>query len=61
MHISELTNNYKQFYQYADQIDIDGAEEYLLTNMPNDQIYELSKETNDWIQKLFYFSFFKKS
>lgn len=61
MHISELTNNYKQFYQYADQIDIDGAEEYLLTNMPNEQIYELSKETSDWIQKLFYFSFFKKS
>ena len=61
MHVSELSNNYKEFYQYADIIDIDGAEEYLLSNMPNEQIYELSKETNDWIQKLFYFSFLKKS
>ena len=61
MHVSELTNDYKEFYQYANILDIDGVEEYLLSNMPNDQIYELSKETNDWIQKLFYFSFLKKS
>ena len=61
LHVSELTNNYEDFFKYADILDIDGAEEYLLKNMPNEQIYELSKETDDWTQKLFYFSFLKKS
>ena len=61
LHVSELTNNYEDFFKYADILDIDGAEEYLLKNMPNEQIYELSQETDDWVQKLFYFSFLKKS
>ena len=61
MHVSELTNDYNEFFRYACILDIDGVEEYLLSNMPNDQIYELSKETDDWSQKLFYFSFLKKS
>ncbi len=61
MHVSELTNDYNEFFRYACILDIDGVEEYLLSNMPNDQIYELSKETDDWTQKLFYFSFLKKS
>ena len=60
MHISELSNNFEEFYRYATILDIDGVEEYLLSNMPNSQIYELSNETNDWNQKLFYFSFLKK-
>ena len=61
MHVSELSNDYQEFYKYANILDIDKVEEYLLTHMPNEQIYELSKETDDWIQKLFYFSFLKKS
>ena len=61
MHVSELTNDYNEFFRYACILDIDGVEEYLLSNMPNEQIYELSKETDDWSQKLFYFSFLKKS
>ena len=60
MHVSELTNNYQEFYSYAQKLDIDRVEEYLLSNMPNEQIYELSQETDDWLQKLFYFSFLKK-
>ena len=60
MHVSELTNDYQEFYDYAQKLDIDGVEEYLLSNMPNDQIYELSQETDDWVQKRFYFSFLKK-
>ena len=59
-HISELANDFDEFYRYANILDIDGVEEYLLSNMPNNQIYELSNETNDWNQKLFYFSFLKK-
>ena len=51
MHASELYNDYQEFYKYANILDIDKAEEYLLSNMPNEQIYQLSKETNDWIQK----------
>ena len=58
--IKELTNNYQEFYSYAQKLDIDRVEEYLLSNMPNEQIYELSQETDDWLQKLFYFSFLKK-
>ena len=60
-HISELSNDFNEFFEYAVVLDIDGVEEYLLSNMPNNQIYELSQETNDWNQKLFYFSFLKKS
>ncbi len=61
IHVSELSNDYNEFDKYANILDIDGAEEYLLKHMPNDQIYKLSQETDDWIQKLFYFSFLKKS
>ena len=61
IHISELSNDYNEFDKYTNMLDIDGAEEYLLKHMPNDQTYKLSQETDDWIQKLFYFSFLKKS
>ena len=26
----------------------------------NEQLYKLSNQTTDWLQKLFYFSYFKK-
>ena len=41
-------------------LNVDDAEKYLLTNMPNDQIYNLANSTGMWDEKLYYFSFFKK-
>lgn len=58
--ICDLSNDYNEFQKYLDSLDIDNVEEYLLTNMPNEQIYALACESTDWSQKLFYFSFFKK-
>ena len=59
-HVSTLANNYKDFDTYAKKLDIDNVEDYLLRHMPNDQLYKLSCGTTDWLQKLFYFSYFKK-
>ena len=61
MHFSRISLNYKEFQEYMDVLDTDGVESYLLENMPNEQIYELSRDTTDWDRKLFYFSYFKKS
>jgi len=59
-HVSTLANNYQEFSFYAEKLDIDNVEDYLLKHMPNDQLYKLSCGTKDWLQKLFYFSYFKK-
>jgi hypothetical protein len=59
-HVSDLANNYNEFSDYAKKLDIDGVEDYLLKHMPNEQLYKLSNQTTDWLQKLFYFSYFKK-
>ena len=40
-------------------LDTDNIESYLLSHMPNEQIYELSQETDEWDEKLYYFSFLK--
>jgi len=61
LRVSDYATNYKEFDLYVKKLDIDGAEDYLLKHMPNDQIYKLSCGTNDWLQKLFYFSYFKKN
>lgn len=60
LRISDYATSYKDFDLYARKLDIDGVEDYLLKHMPNDQLYKLSCSTNDWVQKLFYFSYFKK-
>ena len=61
VYCSEIALNYSEFCEYMDVLDTDNVEAYLLENMPNNQIYELSRDTNDWNQKLYYFSFLKKS
>lgn len=58
--ISDISSNDCDFEEYMDALDIDNIEEYLLKNMPNEQIYKLSLETGIWDEKLFYFSFLKK-
>ena len=60
LRISDCANTYKEFDNYARKLDIDGVEDYLLRHMPNDQLYKLSCGTTDWLQKLFYFSYFKR-
>ena len=61
MYFSRISLNYKEFQEYMEALDTDDVENYLLENMPNDQIYALSCDTTDWDRKLFYFSYFKKS
>ena len=59
-YLSSIAMDNKDFLEYMKAIDADNVEKYLLENMPNSQIYELSKDTNEWEEKLFYFSFLKK-
>ena len=59
-YLSNIAMDNKDFLEYMKAIDADNVEKYLLENMPNSQIYELSKDTNEWEEKLFYFSFLKK-
>lgn len=59
-YLSNISIDYNDFLEYMKILDADNIEKYLLENMPNEQIYELSKDTGLWEEKLFYFSFFKK-
>ena len=59
-HLSDICIDYVDFQEYMNVLDVDNIEAYLLENMPNDQIYTLSLDSTDWLQKLYYFSFFKK-
>ena len=61
LYLSDISINLKEFREYMDILDVDSVEFYLLKNMSNMQIYKLSNETGDWLQKLYYFSFLKKS
>lgn len=58
--LSDIAIDYKEFREYMDILDVDNIEYYLLENMSNKQIYTLSNETHDWMQKLYYFSFLKE-
>ena len=58
-YLSDIAIDYNDFQEYMNVLDVDNVEAYLLKNMPNDQIYTLSMDTNDWLQKLYYFSFLK--
>ena len=58
--ISSIVRNNNEFNEYMDVLNVDNVEEYLLHNMPNEQIYALASETGVWDEKLFYFSFLKK-
>ena len=58
--IGDIVNDSNDFNDYMDALDVDSVEEYLLHNMPNEQIYALASETGVWDEKLYYFSFLKK-
>lgn len=58
--ISGISSDFKEFQDYMNILNVDDTEKYLLTNMPNDQIYNLANSTGMWDEKLYYFSFFKK-
>ncbi len=59
--ISNITNNYLEFEEYMHLLNVDSVEDYLLSNMSNEQIYSLSLETNIWDEKLFLFSYLKNN
>lgn len=58
--ISDISNDANEFQDYMRILNVLDTEEYLLTNMPNDQIYSLASSTSMWNEKLYFFSFFKK-
>ena len=58
--LSDISTNIKEFQDYLNILAVDDTEKYLLTNMPNDQIYALASSTGMWDEKLYFFSFFKK-
>lgn len=34
---------------------------WLLRHMPNEDLWSLSKRTTDWVEKLYYYSYFKNN
>ena len=58
--LSDISNNAKEFQDYMSLLNVDDIEKYLLTNMPNEQIYTLANSTGMWDEKLYFFSYFKK-
>lgn len=60
LYLSDISLDYSEFQEYMTVLDVDNIELYLLKHMPNDQIYSLSKDTTDWMQKLYYFSYLKE-
>ena len=58
--ISDIATSNYDYEEYMNVLNIDNISDYLLHNMPNNQIYALSCETGLWEEKLFYFSFLKK-
>lgn len=58
--LSDISNTLKDFQDYMSILNVDDTEKYLLTNMPNDQIYSLASSTGMWDEKLYFFSYFKK-
>ena len=59
--LSDISSNVNEFQDYMKLLNVDDTEKYLLTNMPNDQIYNLACSTGMWDEKLYYFSFLKKN
>lgn len=59
--LSNISNDAKEFQDYMSLLNVDDTEKYLLTNMPNDQIYSLANSTGMWDEKLYFFSFFKEN
>ena len=57
--ISDIAINYHDFEEYMNILDISYVENYLLSNMSNEQLYTLSCETNIWDEKMYFFSYLK--
>ena len=58
--LSDIAIDYNEFLDYMRILDTDNVESFLLKHMSNEQIYTLSQETDEWDEKLYYFSFLKK-
>ena len=59
-YLSDIAKDYREFHEYMQVLDADNVEDYLLKNMPNEQIYTLASETGLWEEKLYFFSYFKQ-
>ena len=59
--ISEISDNRRDFMDYLKILDVDCVIEWLLRHMPNEDLWSLSKRTTDWVEKLYYYSYFKNN
>lgn len=57
--ISEISDNKRDFLSYLKILDIDPVIEWLLNHMPNEDLLTLSNRTGDWMEKLYFYSYFK--
>lgn len=58
--ISDVSNNKVEFLEYIKILDVDNTLEYLLKNMPNEDLNILAQRSTDWNEKLYYYSYLKK-
>ena len=52
--------NKEDFLSYLRILDVDNVVEWLLKNMPNEDLMSLANRTSDWMEKLYYFGYLKK-
>lgn len=60
-YLRNISYDIKELDDYYNLLNVYDVEKYLLLNMPNEQIYKLACSSNNWEEKLYFFSFFKKN
>lgn len=58
--IFNISDNQNDFLSYTKILDVDKSFEWLLKNMPNEDLMALANRSTDWTEKLYYFSYLKK-
>lgn len=59
-YVNKISHDNNEFKVFVDKFKVLEVEENLLKLMPNSDLYELSKKSGNWEEKLFIYSHFKK-
>ena len=57
--IDEIATSNKEAYEYMNILKLDNAMEDILHLMPNEDLMKLANNSKDWVEKLYFYSFFK--
>ena len=57
--IDEIAASNKEAYEYMNILKLDNAMEDILHLMPNEDLMKLANNSSDWVEKLYFYSFFK--